>query len=144
LPDGFARAAALTSRCIGGRFVYASNRQHGSIAIWSFDPTARDCSSSPRTAGAASITSRFHPGSERHDAAVANEAGGLLLAFAIEAAAPGLIGRTGAAAPTFSECCRIEAADRLNEQPGRDRDRQHAAQDPGQTIARKPAAEGAA
>jgi 6-phosphogluconolactonase len=42
VPPGFTeRAAAHVEVHPGGRFVYASNRQHNSIAVWSFDPDQR-------------------------------------------------------------------------------------------------------
>jgi 6-phosphogluconolactonase len=106
VPDGFAeRAAAHIEVHPAGRFVYASNREHGSIAMWAFDPNgARLQLLGHETAGGRIKSPRdFTLGPNGATLLVANQAGGLLLAFAIEA--DGTLCSTGAgqaqAAPTF-------------------------------------------
>jgi 6-phosphogluconolactonase len=106
VPEGFAEgAAAHIEAHPGGRFVYASNRQHGSIAIWTFDPDgARLQLVGHETAGGRIRSPRdFTLSPDGAMLLVANQADGLLLAFAVESAGTlRLLGIGQAqAAPTF-------------------------------------------
>jgi 6-phosphogluconolactonase len=106
VPDGFAeRAAAHIEVHPGGRFVYASNREHGSIAIWAFDPDgARLQLVGHETAGGRIRSPRdFTLSPDGATLLVANQAGGLVLAFAVEGAGSLRLLGTGQAqaAPTF-------------------------------------------
>jgi 6-phosphogluconolactonase len=106
VPDGFVeRAAAHIEVHPGGRFVYASNREHGSIAIWAFDPDgARVQLLGHETAGGRIKSPRdFTVCRNGGTLLVANQAGGLLLAFTIEAGGTLRLVGTGQAqeAPTF-------------------------------------------
>jgi 6-phosphogluconolactonase len=107
VPPGFAeRAAAHIVAHPTGRFVYASNRHHGSIAIWSFDPDERRLQLlGHETAGGRIRAPRdFTLDGEGETLLVANQAGGLILAFRIHEVA-GTLRQLGSTlvqgAPTF-------------------------------------------
>jgi 6-phosphogluconolactonase len=106
VPAGFAEhAAAHIEVHPGGRLVYASNREHGSIALWAFDPEGGGLQLvGHETAGGRIRSPRdFTLTRDGRIMLVANQAGGLLLAFRIEADGTLRLTATGQAqsAPTF-------------------------------------------
>jgi 6-phosphogluconolactonase len=106
VPDGFSeKAAAHVEVHPGGRHVYASNREHGSIAIWAFDADGgRLQVLGHETAGGRIKGPRdFTLSRDGGTLLVANQADGLLFAYRVEAAGTLRLLGTGQAqaGPTF-------------------------------------------
>jgi 6-phosphogluconolactonase len=106
VPDGFAEgAAAHVEAHPGGRFVYASNRQHGSIAIWAFEPDGARLQLVGHETAAGRIRSPrdFTLSPDGATLLVANQDGGLVFAYAVDGTGRLRLLGTGQAqvAPTF-------------------------------------------
>jgi 6-phosphogluconolactonase len=102
VPPGFSEgAAAHVEVHPGGRYIYASNRQHGSIAIWAFDERSRQLQLvGHETAGGRIKTPRdFTLDAEGELLLSANQDGGLVLAFRIQVDGTLRLAGTGQAQP---------------------------------------------
>jgi 6-phosphogluconolactonase len=102
VPPGFREgAAAHVEVHPSGRYVYASNRQHGSIAIWAFDEASRRLQLvGYETAGGRLGTPRDFTLDPDGDLLLAtNQDGGLVLAFRIQVDGTLQLAGTGQAQP---------------------------------------------